>query len=249
MRYELMFPEQLERALSENWPAILPIGVLEYHADHLSFGTDGLIPLRMLEKLEKEMDMILFPPFFYGAASYAVEVPERHGTIHIPSETLNLFAKDLFASLLRIGFRNVHCFFAHQSENFMQGMPTDLAFKLGARQAIFAFLEKERGEGWWGCEDSADYYEKHHGKGENPFNWIQIHPLKSPRLQEKWHGDHAGISETSQMLDLCPEGVNMTKPRKRWFTKSADGASLEHGREIDADILADLRKLLKGEPL
>jgi creatinine amidohydrolase len=36
-------------------------------------------------------------------------------------------------------------------------MPTDLAFKFAARQAIFAFLEKKRGEGWWGSDKMADY--------------------------------------------------------------------------------------------
>ena len=56
----------------------------------------------------------------------------------------------MFQGLLRIGFRNIHVVVHHQTENFAAGMPTDLAFKFAARQAIFAFLEKERGEGWWG---------------------------------------------------------------------------------------------------
>ena len=45
-----------------------------------------------------------------------------------------------------------------ETENFAAGMPTDLAFKFAARQAIFSFLEKERGEGWWGADKMADYY-------------------------------------------------------------------------------------------
>ena len=60
-------------------------------------------------------------------------------------------AQDLFRSLLRIGFRNIHFFIYHQSENFAAGMPTDLAFKLAARQVTFEFLEGSGGrEGWWG---------------------------------------------------------------------------------------------------
>ena len=35
------------------------------------------------------------------------------------------FTKDLSRSLLRIGFRNIHFFIHHQSENFVQGMPTE----------------------------------------------------------------------------------------------------------------------------
>ena len=241
-----MFPEDLRDALDRNIPAVMTLGVTEFHADHLSFGVDTLLPQRTLEILERENpnDLILFPPFWFGAASYAVEKPERNGSIHIPSETLNLFARDLFTSLLRIGFRNVHCFYVHQSENFMQGMPTDLAFKLGARQAIFAFLDKELGEGWWGRDESSDYYEKHFNGGGDPFNWIQINPLKSPRLQETWHGDHAGINETSHMMALCPEGVNMKKELRYWFTKEAADASRQRGEAMTNDELADLRALL-----
>ena len=40
-------------------------------------------------------------------------------------------------ALLRGGFRNIHGVIHHQTENFAQGMPTDLAFRLAARNAIF----------------------------------------------------------------------------------------------------------------
>ena len=69
--------------------------------------------------------------------------------MHVDAEALLPFAKAMFLGLLRIGFRNIHVVIHHQTENFAVGMPTDLAFKFAARQAIFAFLEKERGEGWW----------------------------------------------------------------------------------------------------
>ena len=78
--------------------------------------------------------------FYYGAASYAVEPPERTGTLHVDAEALMPVAKAMFTGLLRIGFRNIHLVIHHQTENFAAGMPTDLAFKFAARQAIFAFL-------------------------------------------------------------------------------------------------------------
>lgn len=246
MRYELMFPWQIRKAIDENWPVVLPIGVLEYHAEHCVVGTDGLLVTRAFEELEKEMDIVVLPPFYYGAASYAVDSPERKGTVQVTSEVLNAFGKDLFSSLLRIGFRNTHCFYHHQSENHQAGMPTDLAFKLAARQAIFAFLEHERGEGWWGDEESADYYEKHHEEGENPFNWVQIHPFKAPCLQNVWKGDHAGLSETSLMMTFCPEGVDMNQKRDRWFAKAADAASLDYGRRAKEDIMRELRETLRN---
>jgi hypothetical protein len=66
-------------------------------------------------------------------------------------------AEELFHGLLRVGFRNIHCYIHHQTENFAAGMPTDLAFRFAGRQAIFRVLEKERGEGWWGDRGMADY--------------------------------------------------------------------------------------------
>ena len=104
------------------------------------------------------MNLVILPPFYYGAASYAVAPPEGNGSLHVNAEKLIPFAQEMFGGLLRIGFRNIHVIVHHQTENFVAGMPTDLAFKFAARQAIFAFLEKERGEGWWGSEKMADYY-------------------------------------------------------------------------------------------
>jgi len=79
----------------------------------------------------------------------------------------------------------------HQTENFTAGMPTDLSFKLGARQAIFDFLQIERGEGWWGEKEMAAYYAQHQS-GSDPFNWIKGHPLMTPEIIARFPFDHAG---------------------------------------------------------
>ena len=167
MRYEMMLPHQIRAAIAANVPAVLPLGVLEYHGEHLAVGMDTLAVTKALDVLEKEAEIVILPPFYYGAASYAVAPPEGTGSVQVDSDVLHPFARELFTGLLRVGFRNIHVFIHHQSENFTTGMPTDLAFKLGARQAIFAFLEKTRGEGWWGGAGMADYYAQQAG-GDDP---------------------------------------------------------------------------------
>lgn len=247
MKYEMMFPDQIRKAIDENWPVVLPVGVIEYHSEHLCVGVDTLLVIKALEIVEKEMDIIMLPPFYYGAASYAVEPPERKGTIHIPATSFFPFAKDLFRSLLRIGFRNIHIFIHHQSENFVAGMPTDLAFKFAAREAIFTFIEENFGEGWWGKESSKDYYTQHE-KGTDPFNWIKIHPFMDEETQKKFPIDHAGKQETSLMMAFCPEGVDMEKfDESKWYSKSAKEASLDYIKEAKEMILLHLKKTLKGE--
>jgi creatinine amidohydrolase/Fe(II)-dependent formamide hydrolase-like protein len=245
MRYELMLPHQIRRAIDENWPCVLPLGVLEYHGEHLSVGMDTLVVVRTVELLEKEMDLVILPPFYYGAASYAVEPPERNGTVHVDSGELLPFARGLFRSLLRIGFRNIHFFIHHQSENFQAGMPTDLAFKLGARQAIFELLEEERGEGWWGQSSMSDYYAVHE-KGEDPFNWIQGHPFMDDAIIRQYPFDHAGRGETSLLMALCPEAVDMgCFSAENWYSRSAKDASAELGNKGRDLVLEHMRRAIR----
>ena len=152
---------------------------------------------------------------------------------------------DLFRSLLRIGFRNIHFFIHHQSENFYQGMPTDLAFRTGARLAIFEFLEKERGEGWWGSNEMASYYADHE-RGANLFNWIQGHPLMDAEIISQYSFDHAAKGETSLMMELCPESVDMGYlSTDKWYLEGAKEASREFGAGGATLVLERMRKLLK----
>jgi creatinine amidohydrolase len=65
MRYEMMLPYQLRQAIDENWPVVLPMGVLEYHSEHLALGMDTLVVIRALELIEKEMDLVILPAFYY----------------------------------------------------------------------------------------------------------------------------------------------------------------------------------------
>jgi len=207
MRYEMMFPDQIREAIDNNVPVVLALGVLEYHGEHMTPGVDTLLVIHAIDIIEKEMPLVILPPFYYG-------------------------------------FRNVHVFIHHQCENFAEGMPTDLAFKLAARQETFAFIEREKGEGWWGDNSSADYYENH-AAGDNPFNWIRIHPFMSKDAQVKFPVDHAGEQETSLMIAFCPEAVDMNRfSDEKWYLSSAKLASLEYGSRAKEIILSEMKKLL-----
>jgi creatinine amidohydrolase len=246
MRYEMMFPKQIRKAIDENWPVTLAVGVLEYHSEHCVVGVDGILVVRALELLEQEIDMIMLPPYFLGTASHVVEKPERNGGISIDPEVVFQLMKQYFSGLLRVGFRNIHVFVHHQTENFVEGMPTDLAIKFAARKEIFAFLEKEWGENWWGDEAMQNYYDEHKG-GSNPFNWIQVHPLMDVQTQEEFPVDHAGKQETSLMMAFCPEGVDMNLySDRKWFAREARQASVDYGNRAKEMILRRMRKILLG---
>jgi creatinine amidohydrolase/Fe(II)-dependent formamide hydrolase-like protein len=245
MRYEMMFPDQLHRAIEESWPVVLPVGVLEYHAGHCVLGVDALLVIRAVELLECEMNMVVLPAFHYGAASYAVEPPEGKGSVQVGADALHSFARNLFSSLLRIGFRNIHAFIHHQSNEFASGMPTDLAFRLAARETLFEFLDRSKGEGWWGNEEMHNYFAEQ-ARAVDPFNWIRIHPLMTAEAQACFPIDHAGKQETSLMMAFCPEGVDISRfsPLK-WYCRDAINASLEYGNSAKEMILEGMRKVLQ----
>ncbi len=243
MRYEHMRPRQIADAIARNLPVVLPIGVLEYHGEHLPAGVDLLIVTETLARLDEEI--VLLPSFAYGAASHAVAAPGS-GTLHIDSSALLPFAENLFAALLNTGFRNIHGIIHHQTENFAQGMPTDLAFRLAARNATFKLLETTYGPGWWGDRSMQDYYADH-AVGSDPFNWIQIHPL-FPKGSE-FPFDHAGLGETALMLALAPETVDMERIAEgnHWFTETAIQATSALGASGVDTALGHLRTFLRAK--
>ena len=245
MRFELMRPHQIRAAIDRNLPVVLPLGVMEYHGEHMGVGMDLLAVTRILDRLEREAEFVILPPFAYGAASYAVEGPEGTGTLHVDAGRIAPMAEEMFLGLLRIGFRNIHGIVHHQTENFAAGMPTDLAFRFAGRQAVFRFLERDRGEGWWGRAEMQDYYARH-ALGSDPFNWIRVHPLMSAEVTAAYPFDHAGIGETSLMLALAPETVEMDRvdENRGWYTQGAEAASAELGERGAALILDHLRRVL-----
>lgn len=245
MRFDRMRPAELSDAVERGIPFVLPIGVMEYHGRHLPSGVDLIIVTETLDRLGDEI--VVLPPFAYGAASYAVARPEDGATLHVDASAILPFAEALFASLLLGGYRNIHGIVHHQTENFHQGMPTDLAFRLAARNSIFRHLEGTRGPGWWGAAGMSDYYDLH-AEGTDPFAWIQIHPLFPKGADFPF--DHAGEGETALMLALAPETVDIAKAESdgHWFTDTAPRASAEAGERGVKVALDHLRSVLGLAP-
>lgn len=122
-------------------------------------------------------------------------------------------ARALFPGLLRVGFRNIHAVIHHQTEHFAAGMPTDLAFGLVAHQTFLDWLERIRGEGWWGGAARAGC-DLAQTTSDDPFNWVKLHPLLPVAMQAGHPFDHAGVRETSLLLAQCP-GARSTRPDRR----------------------------------
>ncbi len=230
MKLHEILPEQFRIAIKENWPLFLPLGTVEYHGEHLPLGVDTTLVVEALHRVEERINCIIAPPIQFGLSSYAVSGPEN-GTIDINPDHFEKYIYDILRGFIENGYRKILIVIHHQFEGG-QLMPMGAAAKKAALDLIFKYLEEKLGRGWWGTNRMKNYYEKLNSK-ENPFNWIRVIPLMSPEIQKQFGYDHAGMLETSLMLAISPEKVELNKLKDDnfWFTKSAAEANREHGEK------------------
>jgi creatinine amidohydrolase len=110
-----MFFDDIEDAKKRRVPFIIPIGTIEYHAHHLSCGTDTMVINGVLRELEKEKEIVVCPPIWYGVASYAVGGPET-GTIQVDEDSYTNYLYCILKSMIYGGVRNIYCIAHHQTE-------------------------------------------------------------------------------------------------------------------------------------
>ena len=242
MRMEMAFPRELEQAKREHWPLCIPVGVLEYHAAHCALGCDVLIPLRLLETFEKERNIVLAPPVWYGPSSYCVAGPEKN-SIHINEDVFEQYIYHILKPLLYGGWRNFYLMIIHQSE---AQNPTELCCLKAAKKLLFEFLQDTKGIGWWGSRDNSAFADTL-SQDDNPWNWFKVLPVMRRNPGEEMPLDHAGYHETSLLWACEPEAVRMERMAENteWFCESAAQASLAHGEALKEDILAYWRETIR----
>lgn len=96
--------------------AVLPLGSVEYHGEHLPIAIDSLIALRLAEELSKRLDaiddicMLVLQPINYG---FSVEWSDLF-SISLRPETLLNVLRDLHSSLSKTrGFKGLLILNAH----------------------------------------------------------------------------------------------------------------------------------------
>jgi creatinine amidohydrolase len=238
MRMEMGLPFELEKAKKERWPLCIPVGVMEYHADHCALGCDVIIPSKLLEIYEENHNIIIAPPIWYGVCSYCVAGPE-HNSIHVDSEVILNTVYCISKSLLNGGWRNIYFIVIHQSE---APNPLEIACMAGTKKAFFEFAEVSYGSGWWGNNENGLP-----DPNDNIWNWIKVIPVMERKEGEVMPLDHAGYHETSLLMACAPDAVNMNRFEQngKWFYRSAKNASCEHGNELIDGIIKYWEKTIK----
>lgn len=239
-----MFYDQIEDTVKRRVPYVIPIGTLEYHAHHASCGTDTLVITGCLRELEKEKEIVICPPIWYGVASYAVCGP-RPGHIHVDEDTYASYIYCILKSMIYSGHKNIYLVAHHQTEQDAL-MPMTIACHKAAKKVTMEYMEDTLGKGWWGSDSYADYYENL-GTGDDPFSYIKVISLIGKDAQIKCGGfDHAGKWETSLLMGTWPEKVDLARcsQNTEWFAETAKQASVETGKHMLECTLEWLRKAI-----
>lgn len=222
------FPRERDYVQEKNIPLVIPAGTVEYHGPHCSYGCDTLVAEGLINRLMERKELMLAPTINYSPSSFAVG-DAKSGTVHVEETAFENYVYYVFMSLLSAGYRNIYVVIHHQFEQESE-MPMTLCYRMAAKRATMKYLEMTLGQGWWGSESYANYYEQLEGDN-NPFNWIKVIPTMSTEVQNATGYDHAGKYESSILMALYPDSVKLERidDIKHWFTESAREANAELG--------------------
>ncbi len=167
--------------IRESRAVILPLGSTEQHGPHMSLATDTTVASYVSKVLGELTDCVVLPTLPFGQVWSAKDFP---GTMSLKERTFIEVVKDVVISLEKGGARNVILFSGHLGNN--------LPSKTAARELLDEFGYK------------------------NVFH-ISYTDIKKHSLgimdTDPWNGKtfHAAELETSILLHIAPDGVDMSK--------------------------------------
>jgi creatinine amidohydrolase len=171
----------------------LPVGSLEQHGPHLPMNCDVIIPTVISERAAGKVNGLVLPAVSYGYKSQPRSGGGNHfpGTTSLDGMTLIHTIRDIIRDLARHGVRKLAVLVGHYENTMFVIEGIDLA------------LRELR---WEGIRDfrvvRVDYWEY-----TKPSTFAQVWGDKFPG----WATEHAGVMETSVMLAVASNLVDMSK--------------------------------------
>ena len=186
---EEMNAVQVRKTVNEKTIAILVFGACENHGDHMPFGSDFIFPTEIAKRLATKVNNVIVLP----AIPYGVSLhhDQFQMTMSINPETLVGIISDLLSSLIQNKIRRVLIINGHDGN-------------IGPIEVAARSIKNKHPEMTIACLESW---------------WILVGQLKKD-LFEVWSGlGHGGEAETSAILAVRPDLVNMESAPKEVIPK------------------------------
>jgi creatinine amidohydrolase len=231
---ELSWPE-FEARIAGGAPVIIPLGATEQHGPHLPLGVDVYLPTGVAMRVAKEVGGIVAPTLPYGYKSQPRSGGgERFpGTLGLDANTFSLVLRDVIRGLGSHGARRLVVMNGHFENCWPSVEGVDLGLRELRRDGI-ADMQVMRLEYWdFVGRDTLD----------------KLFPEGFPGTEL----EHASLLETSLMMVLRPDLVDMSKVPADGPAKfpNYDRTPFRDGLVPASGVLADARPATpeKGEML
>jgi len=172
-------------------PILLPIGSMEQHGHHMPMNVDVLLPTEFARRVAAQIGALVAPPFTYGYKSQQKSGGGNHlpGTTSLDGATLSAALHDVIREFARHGVRKICLFNGHFENSWFIVEGIDLAL---------------RELKWSGIEDMKIIVLSY---------WDFVDEATIARLYPDgftgWALEHGGVMETSLMMALYPDVVDL----------------------------------------
>lgn len=205
--------EQAKKLKKEEMTALLPIGATEVHGNHLPLGTDIFLAEQVCRKVEEQLgsENCVILPCIPYGQVWSLG--DCPGSIHIPDEVLSPYIREIGNSIARAGIRRMAIVNSHVGNMN--------AIKTAARQLTET-------------TDLKVYIFTYPGLNE-----ITGKVCTAPQPHKGYF--HACEIETSLMLYLCPEKVDMEKAICQYpsFPEEFDYTPIRWTELMETAVLGD----------
>lgn len=236
---ELNWKQYDEKVKNGDCTVMLPIGALEQHGPHMSMNPDVLIPTHLSECCAKELgNTLVAPAIQYGYKSQVKSGAGNHmpGTTCIDGKTLTDLIKDLIKAFSKHGNKRFVMVNGHYENSMFIVEGIDLALqelKWSGKEDVEVVLLS-----YWDFVDDKTI-EKLYPEGFTG-----------------WDLEHGGVMETSIMMHLHPDLVDIDKiedhepaefppydifpVKKDWVPCSGTLSSAKNATKEKGEILVDV---------
>lgn len=193
MMGEMTWPDYKARVQAPGAVVFLPVGSTEQHGHHMCLATDALMPTAIARMVAEAIGGIVAPPINYGYKSQPKSGGGNHyiGTTSLSAATLIGLIHDILLEFARHGARRVVVMNGHMENTMFLVEGIDLALADLRRDGITDMVVVK-----------LDYYE---------FTESDTLAAMFPDGFPGWALEHAAVFETSLMLHLHPDMVDMRR--------------------------------------
>lgn len=220
--------------------AVVPVGSVERHGDHLPLGTDAIEAQWVARRVAEELGADLFPPIWYGVSPGLARFP---GTINVSQQAFIAYVTDVLREVARNGYRLVVVINGHGGNTpALRAAIKDAAASTDAAYALFD---------WWrdaGREALARLFRSPGHAGEDETSAMLY--IDGAHVRMEYASPHALPPELSRVYSSVY--VESRRVEELYYPRAVLGdptaASAERGREwleaVVRDIVARVRDLM-----